>query len=127
VALGVTEAAVSQWMKSGREGGEEALKAHPAKGARPRLTAVQQAHIPTVLAKGAVLAIEVIRSEKRPMRGECLLPLSHGVVCNDQETGRSSRESEPEEPMASQSSRVRRCCASTRGDEGIGHLMLSYL
>ena len=53
MALGVTEGAVSQWMKSGREGGEEALKAHPAKGARPRLTVEQQAHIPMVLAKGA--------------------------------------------------------------------------
>ncbi|GHO72740.1 hypothetical protein KSD_70420 [Ktedonobacter sp. SOSP1-85] len=52
-ALGVTEGAVSQWMTSGREGGEEALKAHPAKGATPRLTAEQQAQIPAVLAKGA--------------------------------------------------------------------------
>src|SRR5258708_4437253 len=53
VALGVTEGAVSQWMKSAREGGKEGLKAHPAKGARPRLTAEQQAQIPAVLAKGA--------------------------------------------------------------------------
>jgi transposase len=52
-ALGVTEGAVSQWMKCGREGGEEALKAHPAKGARPRLTVEQRAHIQAVLAKGA--------------------------------------------------------------------------
>jgi len=51
--LGVTEGAVSQWMKSAREGGKAALKAHPAKGARPRLTAEQQAQIPAVLAKGA--------------------------------------------------------------------------
>src|SRR5712664_4655158 len=40
-------------MKSAKTGGEEALKAHPAKGARPRLTAEQQAQIPAVLAKGA--------------------------------------------------------------------------
>jgi transposase len=52
-ALGVTEGAVSQWMKCGREGGEDALKAHPAQGARPRLTAEQRAYIPAVLAKGA--------------------------------------------------------------------------
>ena len=52
-ALGVTEGAVSQWMKSGREGGKEALKAYPAKGATPRLRAEQQAQIPAVLAKGA--------------------------------------------------------------------------
>jgi transposase len=53
VALGVTEGAVSQWMKNASEGGEEALKAHPAKGAKPRLTAEQQAQIPAMLAKGA--------------------------------------------------------------------------
>ena len=53
VALGVTEGAVSQWIKCGRDGGEEALKAQPAKGATPRLTAEQQAQIPGVLAKGA--------------------------------------------------------------------------
>src|SRR5579885_3422255 len=52
-SLGVTEGAVNQWMARAREGGEEALKAHPAKGARPRLTAEQQAQIPAVLAKGA--------------------------------------------------------------------------
>ena len=52
-ALGVTEGAVSQWMKSAREGGEAALQAHPAPGAKPRLTAEQQAQIPAVLAKGA--------------------------------------------------------------------------
>lgn len=52
-ALGVTEGAVSQWMTCGREGGEEALKAHPAPGATPRLTADQQAQIPLILAKGA--------------------------------------------------------------------------
>jgi transposase len=49
VALGVTEGAISQWIKRGRE----ALKAHPAKGATSRLTAEQQAHIPLMLAKGA--------------------------------------------------------------------------
>jgi transposase len=53
VALGVTEGAISQWMKSGREGGEDGLKAHPAKGATSRLTQEQQAQIPEVLAKGA--------------------------------------------------------------------------
>jgi transposase len=53
VALGVTEGAISQWMKSGREEGEEGLKAHPAPGAMSRLNAEQQAQIPDVLAKGA--------------------------------------------------------------------------
>jgi transposase len=33
-ALGVSEGAVSQWMKRVREAGEEALKAHPPKAFR---------------------------------------------------------------------------------------------
>jgi transposase len=52
-ALGVSEGAVSQWIKRGREGGMEALKAHPPTGVSPRLTAEQKAQIPELLAKGA--------------------------------------------------------------------------
>jgi transposase len=52
-ALGVSEGAVSQWVKRGREGGREALQAHPPKGMPPRLTAEQQAEIPGLLARGA--------------------------------------------------------------------------
>jgi transposase len=52
-ALGVSEGAVSQWIKRGREGGMEALKAHPPKGVSPRLTAEQKAQIPELIAKGA--------------------------------------------------------------------------
>jgi transposase len=53
VALGVSEGAVSQWLKRGRAGGVEALKAHPPKGMTPRLPAEQKAQIPALLAKGA--------------------------------------------------------------------------
>src|SRR5512142_511000 len=53
VALGVSEGAVSQWLKRGREGGIEALKAHPPKGMKARLTPEQKAQIPALLAKGA--------------------------------------------------------------------------
>ncbi len=53
VALGVSEGAVSHWMKRGREGGIEALEAQPPKGVSPRLTAEQKAQIPELLAKGA--------------------------------------------------------------------------
>lgn len=53
VALGVSEGAVSRWLKRGREGGEEALRAHPSKGMAPRLRAEQKAQIPMLLAKGA--------------------------------------------------------------------------
>ena len=52
-ALGVSEGAVSQWLKRGRAGGLEALKAHPPKGVTPRLSAEQKAQIPELLAKGA--------------------------------------------------------------------------
>jgi len=53
VALGVSEGAVSQWLKRGRAGGIEALGAHPPKGVAPRLTAEQKARMPRLLAKGA--------------------------------------------------------------------------
>lgn len=53
VALGVSEGAVSQWLKRGREGGLEALKAHLPKGMTARLTAQQKAQLPALLAKGA--------------------------------------------------------------------------
>jgi transposase len=49
----VSEGAVSQWLKRGRAGGVEALKAHPPKGVEPRLSAEQKAQIPALLAKGA--------------------------------------------------------------------------
>src|SRR5438552_3949534 len=52
-ALGVSDGAVSQWLKRGREGGVEALKAHPPKGMTPRLTAEQKMQIPGLLARGA--------------------------------------------------------------------------
>jgi hypothetical protein len=53
VALGVSEGAVSQWLKRGREGGVEALQAHPPKGMTPRLRADQRAQLPALLAQGA--------------------------------------------------------------------------
>jgi len=52
-ALGVSEGAVSQWLKRGRAGGVEALDAHPPKGVPARLSAEQTAQIPQLLAKGA--------------------------------------------------------------------------
>src|SRR5947209_18312495 len=52
-AVGVSEGAVSQWLKRGREAGVEALNAHAPKGMTPPLTAEQKAQIPQLLAKGA--------------------------------------------------------------------------
>src|SRR3712207_8179364 len=52
-ALGVTEGAVSQWMKRGREGGVEALKKRTSPGAPPSLSEEQRAHLKGLLDQGA--------------------------------------------------------------------------
>ncbi len=44
---------MSQWLKRGREGGLEALNAHPPKGVQPRLSPEQKVQIPALLAEGA--------------------------------------------------------------------------
>lgn len=51
-ALGVSEGAVSQWMKRGREGGSEGLRHRPPPGARCRLTDEQLAGLPALLQHG---------------------------------------------------------------------------
>ena len=51
-AMGVSEGAVSQWMKRGREGGSEALRHRPPPGARCRLTDEQLARLPELLHQG---------------------------------------------------------------------------
>lgn len=52
-ALGVTPGAVSQWMRRAREGGVEALRRHPAKGPKSKLTREQMEQLPGLLAPGA--------------------------------------------------------------------------
>jgi transposase len=53
-ALGVTQGAVSQWLKRSRErGGVEALRRHPAPGRQASLTDGQFAQIPELIARGA--------------------------------------------------------------------------
>ena len=52
-ALGVTEGAVSQWMKRAREQGVEGLRHNPPPGATPRLSEDQRARVPELLAQGA--------------------------------------------------------------------------
>jgi len=54
VELGVTQGAVSQWLKRAREGGGgDALRHHPAPGRRAALTNEQLSQIPALLARGA--------------------------------------------------------------------------
>src|SRR5260221_14057914 len=52
-ALGVSRAAVCQWLNRRREGGAEALRTRPLPGRAPRLTAEQRAQLPALLARGA--------------------------------------------------------------------------
>lgn len=52
-ALGVTEGAVSQWLKRARQAGLQALRKRKAAGPTPRLTPQQKAQIPDLLARGA--------------------------------------------------------------------------
>jgi transposase len=53
-ALGVTEGAVSQWMKRAREEeGVEGLRHKPPPGATPRLSDQECARLPELLARGA--------------------------------------------------------------------------
>jgi transposase len=53
-ALGVSEGAVSQWLRRAREGGGvEALTRRPPPGMTPRLSAEQRAQLPALLAHGA--------------------------------------------------------------------------
>lgn len=52
-ALGVTEGAVSQWMKKAKTGGADALRQQPPPGPQPKLTEEQRAQLPALLAKGA--------------------------------------------------------------------------
>jgi transposase len=52
-ALGVTEGAVSQWMRRAREEGVEGLRHKPPPGATPRLSKHERARLPELLAQGA--------------------------------------------------------------------------
>jgi transposase len=52
-ALGVTEGAVSQWIKRAREEGVEGLRHKPPPGATPRLSERERAELPELLARGA--------------------------------------------------------------------------
>lgn len=53
-AVGVTEGAVSQWVRRAREGGgPEALLSRKAPGGKPRLSAEQRERVPKLLERGA--------------------------------------------------------------------------
>jgi len=52
-ALGVSQMSVSRWFARVRDGGPEALRAHPSPGPSPKLSAAQQRLIPEFLWHGA--------------------------------------------------------------------------
>ncbi len=52
-ALGVTQGAVSQWLKRAEADGVEALRSQPIPGAPRRLSAEQLAQLPSLLERGA--------------------------------------------------------------------------
>jgi transposase len=52
-ALGVTQGAVSQWLKRGRAGGVAGLRHQPPPGAMPRLSPAQREQLLELLAQGA--------------------------------------------------------------------------
>jgi transposase len=52
VAFGVSEGAVSQWVKRGREAGPQALRRRPPPGAPRRLSPAQLARLPELLQRG---------------------------------------------------------------------------
>jgi transposase len=52
-ALGVSEGAVSQWLKKAKTQGTEALRHQPPPGATPKLSPEQQAQLPALLDRGA--------------------------------------------------------------------------
>jgi transposase len=52
-ALGVSQGAVSQWLKRGREGGVEGLRHQPPPGATPRLSSTQRERLLELLTQGA--------------------------------------------------------------------------
>ena len=53
VALGVSKAAVSGWLKKATQHGVEALRRRPPPGPTPKLTAEQRATLPALLEPGA--------------------------------------------------------------------------
>lgn len=52
-ALGVTQGAVSQWLKRAQAGGTDALRSRPVPGAPRRLTTEQLGRLPELLGRGA--------------------------------------------------------------------------
>jgi transposase len=86
-ALGVSEGAVSQWMRCVRDGGVEALRHRPSPGAPSRLTDEHLAYLPTLLQLGP--AAYGFRGELWTRgRIAAVIHLGHGVSYHPAHIGR---------------------------------------
>jgi hypothetical protein len=92
----------------GREGGLEALNAHPPKGVTPRLSAEQKAQIPALLVKGAEaygfrgdvwIASRVAVVIERTDRGCAITAITLGGYCARRAGVGNSPSSEPHSGM----------------------------
>lgn len=109
-ALGVSPAAVSQWLKRARDGGPQALRHRPSPGAPRRLAAEQLARLPGLLRRGP---------EAYGFRGQLwtrkrlaeVIRAEFGIVYHPVHVGRCSR------PSAGV--RRSRCSARQRDEAGI--------
>jgi transposase len=90
-ALGVSEGAVSQWMKRAREGGAEALRRRPPPGAPRRLHADHLAQLPALLQRGP--AADGLRGQLwTRSRMATVIRLACGVVYHPRHVGRLCKE-----------------------------------
>jgi len=99
-ALGVSEGAVSQWMKRAREAGPDALRHRPPPGARRRLSPEQLARLPELLRRSP---------QAYGFRGQlwtrgriaAVIQLEFGVMYHPRHVGRLCQELRwsPQKPM----------------------------
>lgn len=87
-ALGVSEGAVSQWLKAGREGGLSALRSSTGKrGPRTRLAAAERARLPELLQRGAE-AYGFRGAVWTHGRVRAIIKQEFGVVYSERQVGR---------------------------------------
>ena len=86
-SLGVSQGAVSQWLKRGRAGGVEALRRRPAPGAMPRLTMEQRAYLAELLEQGpAAYGFPGCGWSRSSVAG--LIKQAFGITYSDSQAGR---------------------------------------
>ena len=99
-ALGVSAAAVSQWVKRARMGGPQALRHQPPPGAPRRLAPDQLARLPGLLHRGPEAYGFRGQVWTRPRVAE-VIRVTFGVVCHPTQVGRllKALRWSPQKPM----------------------------